>query len=793
MQDDTALLDAAETGLVDTVLLLLDRGVSAFTVDLSGYTALHKCSFMGFDFVAKVLVEREPRLIDACDLTHNTPLHVAAWSGHVATSIALLEAGANVSACDLAGNTPLHRAVLEGHQDVVKVLLQHGANVNAAGSEGSSPLHFAVFAPDFDAQLALARLLLSKGADKQLSNRHGLTPAVLARNVGRPRLAELLGGATPQLQHQPSQLSENSNSSENNNNGWERNGAAYIFHLVLNALQEDSLRSVLTTFHSSHARRFAKHAGGDYPIELATLHAQYAGLVSRHIERELSQRGLTWADAAAACESAAYEGRCSALRLRLLQQLVAIDDFEAFFSLMAAPDLPAAESTLPGAAEAATGYAAAVASVPGSALLSAGHSHDEERWLVEEVDENPAARDPLTATMPSSHAQHEMAAPSLAATMESQQPPQYNGSQTMIGLARTVEMRPPSMGASVVASAVPSCSATFTSDGGSSTCSSILHSVESRPTLLEGSLQLGDGRMIDGHWLRGKRIGLGSSGEVYLVRDEARMLEFAAKLVVPRDAEAAVRLEKEIELMRHLRHINIVHYIGDAFSSDKVDRYILLEYCSGGSVRQLLEKEYRHGLPFVYLASIGYQLLCGLHFLHEHLVIHRDIKGENVLFADAERTTIKIADFGSSHELVAGQTLTHDVATIRGSPYWMSPEHIQGARCGRKADVWSYACVLLEMLTGVPPWTYNESAPTASGQFAVFVLMSKIVESTGPPPMPPPESMPPELHEMLCDCFARDLERRPTTNELLLSPWILAEEERRVQHEESTRAHSLRV
>ena len=108
-QDDTALLDAAETGLVDTVLLLLDRGVSAFTVDLSGYTALHKCSFMGFDFVAKVLVEREPRLIDACDLTHNTPLHVAAWSGHVATSIALLEAGANVSACDLAGNTPARR------------------------------------------------------------------------------------------------------------------------------------------------------------------------------------------------------------------------------------------------------------------------------------------------------------------------------------------------------------------------------------------------------------------------------------------------------------------------------------------------------------------------------------------------------------------------------------------------------------------------------------------------------------------------------------------------------------
>ena len=250
---------------------------------------------------------------------------------------------------------------------------------------------------------------------------------------------------------------------------------------------------------------------------------------------------------------------------------------------------------------------------------------------------------------------------------------------------------------------------------------------ESRGATLTGSLHLSGGRLVDGAWTRGKRIGVGSSGEVYFVRDEARSMDFAAKLVVPRDAEAAARLDKEIELMRHMRHRNIVQYIGSAMSGD--ERYILLELCQGGSVRQLLEREHRQGLPPAILERYGVQTLNGLNFLHEHLVIHRDLKGENLLLADAERTTVKIADFGSSHELQAGATLSHDVATqrltpmpsrpqhhpmptmptdalrirccppchvapalapqvaaIRGSPYWMSPEHILGSRCGRKVS-----------------------------------------------------------------------------------------------------------
>ena len=259
---------------------------------------------------------------------------------------------------------------------------------------------------------------------------------------------------------------------------------------------------------------------------------------------------------------------------------------------------------------------------------------------------------------------------------------------------------------------------------------------------------------------------MGSSGEVYRVSDEGNGLEFAAKLVVPRDREAAERLAAEMTLMRRLRHPNIVEYIGAATCSAG-EQYILLELCEGGSVRQLLDREHRAGLPHATLHSYGVQLL----YLHEQMIIHRDLKGDNVLL-DAARTAVKLGDFGSSNELLH-ETCSQDVHTIRGSPYWMSPEHIQGARCGRKADVWSYACVLLEMLTGGMPWLTGGAMQPAAGQFAVFRLMTLIVEAKHPPPMPASEEIPDGLHELMLACFERDLARRPTTAELLEYGWVV--------------------
>lgn len=106
---------------------------------------------------------------------------------------------------------------------------------------------------------------------------------------------------------------------------------------------------------------------------------------------------------------------------------------------------------------------------------------------------------------------------------------------------------------------------------------------------------------------------------------------------------------------------------------------------------------------------------------------------------------------------------------LGGSPYWMSPEQIRGATCSRKSDVWSYGGVVLEMLTGKPPW-YDPSA-RCDGPFAVFKLLNDIVSADSPPPMPRACEMPHHLlHGFLLRCFDRRSAARPSTVELLRDP-----------------------
>jgi serine/threonine protein kinase len=122
--------------------------------------------------------------------------------------------------------------------------------------------------------------------------------------------------------------------------------------------------------------------------------------------------------------------------------------------------------------------------------------------------------------------------------------------------------------------------------------------------------------------------------------------------------------------------------------------------------------------------------------------------------------SIKLADFGSARWLkgsarpAAGQ--------LQGSPCWMAPELIVGAPCSRTTDVWSVGGVLLEMLTGAPPW--HGVARNA------FQLMSKIASSAGPPPMP--DSAPPALRDLLLRCFEREAAKRPSTAELIDHEWL---------------------
>ena len=313
-------------------------------------------------------------------------------------------------------------------------------------------------------------------------------------------------------------------------------------------------------------------------------------------------------------------------------------------------------------------------------------------------------------------------------------------------------------------------------------------------------------------WLRGRRLGAGTSGVVFLASPHAEAaeadasgeqaegvsavggfgeVEIAAKHMQPRGEEAMAALRDEIRLMRRLHHQHVVRYLGVASGPRASDgQYILMEYCSGGSVGGLLRQRQYEGLPHSMVHDYALQLLRGLHFLHENMVIHRDLKGDNVLLAPLPLAAlasggaggaaageaggvppmrVKIADFGSASELEYGTTADNDAdarSHMRGSPYWMAPEHIKGAACGRKADIWSYGGVLLEMISGRPPW-FEERRDAPSGSFVVFQLLYRIAESQGPPPLLPAERMPFGYEALLRACFERDTTRRPDSAEVM--------------------------
>lgn len=97
------------------------------------------------------------------------------------------------------------------------------------------------------------------------------------------------------------------------------------------------------------------------------------------------------------------------------------------------------------------------------------------------------------------------------------------------------------------------------------------------------------------------------------------------------------------------------------------------------------------------------QILRGLKYLHEHMVVHRDIKGGNVLVN--EFGVAKLADFGCSKRMGEGGTLEESHrAGMKGTPYFMAPEVIQNDKVGRRSDIWSVGGVAYQMASGEPPW-----------------------------------------------------------------------------------------
>ncbi|KAL3812667.1 hypothetical protein ACJIZ3_013935 [Penstemon smallii] len=265
-------------------------------------------------------------------------------------------------------------------------------------------------------------------------------------------------------------------------------------------------------------------------------------------------------------------------------------------------------------------------------------------------------------------------------------------------------------------------------------------------------------------WRKGEMIGCGAFGRVHMGMnlDSGELLAvkevaIATNSTSKKTLEYIGELEKEVNLLKNLSHPNIVRYLGTAREEDSLN--ILLEFVPGGSIASLLGKF--GSFPESVIRMYTKQLLIGLEYLHDNKIMHRDIKGANILVDN--KGCIKLADFGASKKVEALATVT-GAKSMKGTPYWMAPEVIVQSGHSYSADIWSVGCTVIEMATGKAPW---------SQQYQEVAALFYVGTTKSHPPIPDHLSV--AAKDFLLKCLQKEPHLRPTASELLKHPFVTGE------------------
>nr|XP_046260753.1 mitogen-activated protein kinase kinase kinase kinase 4-like isoform X1 [Scatophagus argus] len=259
-------------------------------------------------------------------------------------------------------------------------------------------------------------------------------------------------------------------------------------------------------------------------------------------------------------------------------------------------------------------------------------------------------------------------------------------------------------------------------------------------------------------------VGNGTYGQVYKGRHVKTGQLAAIKVMdVTEDEEEEIKLEINM-LKKYSHHRNIATYYGAFIKKSPPGHddqlWLVMEFCGAGSITDLVKNTKGNTLKEDWIAYISREILRGLAHLHAHHVIHRDIKGQNVLLT--ENAEVKLVDFGVSAQL--DRTVGRR-NTFIGTPYWMAPEVIAcdenpDATYDYRSDLWSCGITAIEMAEGAPPLC--DMHPMR----ALFLI------PRNPPPRLKSKKWSKKFFSFIESCLVKNYTQRPPTEQLLKHPFI---------------------
>ena len=263
------------------------------------------------------------------------------------------------------------------------------------------------------------------------------------------------------------------------------------------------------------------------------------------------------------------------------------------------------------------------------------------------------------------------------------------------------------------------------------------------------------GEVVDGRYELEQLVGSGGMSSVYRAHDRMLERKVALKILHQRygeDAEYLERFRREARAVAQLAHPNIVTVIDRG--EDQGRQFIVFEYVDGDNLKQVVDRV--GALPVDRAIEYGIAIARALAFAHEHGIVHRDVKPQNVLLNGDGRA--KVTDFGIARSLDVEGGVTQ-TGTVLGTSNYIAPEQASGQPVDERSDVYSLGVVLFELLTGELPF---------AGESFVAVALRHINEPA-PSVLERRPDVPPALAALVDAMLGKDHLERPSMDEVVAS------------------------